>query len=196
MKPTKNKVFCKNCDRTKILFETEKKAENFIKFNKEEIEAEAGYSPQRSYYCLFCGGWHTTSLKENRGASKKEKMFEQLMQVKHVTACKKNSADHYQEKRNEIMKELESQIKEMDTLQKENFFSENINILKQKIALVSNSINITDTEKLKELRLNLEMLYIVRKQNGFQKKINNVFEKLVEKEFEEYRLWIEKNGTN
>ena len=49
MKPTKNKVFCKDCGRTKMLFETEKKAENFIKFNKEEIEAESGYGPQRSY---------------------------------------------------------------------------------------------------------------------------------------------------
>ncbi len=46
MKPIKNKVFCKNCGRTKMLFDTEKKAENFIKFNKEEIETESGYGPK------------------------------------------------------------------------------------------------------------------------------------------------------
>mgnify|MGYP001588486806 CR=1 FL=1 len=82
MKPTKNKVFCKDCERTKMLFETEKKAETFIKFNKEEIQKESGYSPQRSYYCLFCDGWHSTSISKKIGVSKKERMFEQYKQEK------------------------------------------------------------------------------------------------------------------
>jgi len=82
MKPTKNKVFCKDCERTKMLFETEKKAENFIKFNHEEIEAESGYSPIRSYFCIFCGGWHITSLKEKIVISKNEQMFEEYKHEK------------------------------------------------------------------------------------------------------------------
>ena len=36
MKP-KNRVFCYDCGRPKLLFETEKKALNFIKFNADEI---------------------------------------------------------------------------------------------------------------------------------------------------------------
>jgi hypothetical protein len=65
MKPTKNRVYCKDGARVKMLFETEKKAATFIKFNKEEIESESGISPSRSYYCIACNGWHVTSKKEN-----------------------------------------------------------------------------------------------------------------------------------
>ena len=61
MKPTKNKVFCIDCGRTKQLFESEKKANNFIKFNSEEILEQGEKTPVRSYYCLSCGGWHVTS---------------------------------------------------------------------------------------------------------------------------------------
>lgn len=61
MKPTKNRVFCYDCGRNKMLFETEKKANNFLKFNAEEIEEESGKRPVRSYFCQSCCGWHITS---------------------------------------------------------------------------------------------------------------------------------------
>lgn len=64
MKPIKNRFFCKDCSRNKMLFETEKKAEAFIKFNGDEIEKETGYKPERIYFCDYCNGWHTTSKKE------------------------------------------------------------------------------------------------------------------------------------
>lgn len=64
MKPTKNRVFCKDCGRLKMLFESEKKADTFIKFNSTEIEEESGFKPERSYYCVYCAGWHTTSQKD------------------------------------------------------------------------------------------------------------------------------------
>lgn len=61
MKPTKNRVFCVACQRTKMLFETQAEADRFISFNKEEIEDENGRAPIRSYYCKLCGGYHVTS---------------------------------------------------------------------------------------------------------------------------------------
>lgn len=64
MKPTKNRVYCKDSGRKKMLFETEKKANTFIKFNSEEIAAESGFGPSRSYFCIFCNGWHVTSKAE------------------------------------------------------------------------------------------------------------------------------------
>ena len=60
MKPSKGRVFCLECRRHKLLFDSEKKAELFIKFNADEIEESSGYVPVRSYYCIACGGWHVT----------------------------------------------------------------------------------------------------------------------------------------
>lgn len=64
MKPIKNRVFCPECGRAKMLFESREKALNFIKFNKEEILEETGFAPKRCYYCDACGGWHLTSRDE------------------------------------------------------------------------------------------------------------------------------------
>ena len=61
MKPTKNRQFCIDCGKTKMLFETEQNALNFIKFNKDLILEESYKAPVRAYYCKTCGGWHVTS---------------------------------------------------------------------------------------------------------------------------------------
>lgn len=58
MKPIKNRVFCNECRRTKMLFESENKALNFLRFNAGNFE---GTSPTRVYYCSACFGWHVTS---------------------------------------------------------------------------------------------------------------------------------------
>lgn len=61
MKPVKNRVYCYDCGRNKMLFESEKKALNFIKFNGDNIEEESGKKPLRAYFCQSCCGWHITS---------------------------------------------------------------------------------------------------------------------------------------
>ena len=61
MKPVKNRVYCYDCGRQKMLFADEKKAENFIRFHQDCDEFEKGYKPSRSYFCSVCGGWHITS---------------------------------------------------------------------------------------------------------------------------------------
>lgn len=66
MKPTNNRVFCIGCKHPKMLFETQTKADNFIKFNRDEIASSSEKVPTRSYYCSFCCGWHVTSV-ENEG---------------------------------------------------------------------------------------------------------------------------------
>ena len=177
-------MFCRDCDRTKMLFETEKKANNFIKFNKLKIEIESGFSPERSYYCLFCGGWHLTSISEKIGLSKKEKMLEQFkkQETKNLS---------FEDKQTFIIKQIESQIIGMEPHRKEHFFSENISVLEKRIELLCNSDSSNNKNKLKELRQNLNLLYIVRKRNGFQKKVDYLGE-LREKKMEEYRLWVER----
>ena len=61
MKPIKNHIYCIGCRKSKMLFETQAKADNFIKYNSEGIKEENGKAPVRSYYCEFCGGYHVTS---------------------------------------------------------------------------------------------------------------------------------------
>ena len=58
MKPTKNRMFCRECNRPKMLFGDEKQALNFLKFNTGEYEEQV---PLRAYYCNACMGWHITS---------------------------------------------------------------------------------------------------------------------------------------
>ena len=59
MKP-KNRVMCPDCGRPKMLFETEKKAETFIKFNASAINPK-GDRTIRVYYCPACCGYHISS---------------------------------------------------------------------------------------------------------------------------------------
>ncbi|MDI9862705.1 hypothetical protein QM480_00110 [Flectobacillus sp. DC10W] len=176
-----------------MLFDTEKKADNFIAFNQEEIRNEAGYAPQRSYFCLFCGGWHITSIKEDIGKSKNEELLEKLLiekaNKKEKTPYEKFKINH-QENRNKLFLEIESKIKELDNNEKELFFKEQISFLNKEIEEISNSTNQNDKELLRELRQKLDVTYIVRKQNGFQK-VNNKFNEKLE---EEWLSWLKKNG--
>lgn len=61
MKPTKNRVYCIDANKAKMVFESKKKALNFIRFNAEEMMNEGKKVPVRAYYCSACGGWHLTS---------------------------------------------------------------------------------------------------------------------------------------
>jgi hypothetical protein len=215
MKPTKNKVFCNNCNRAKMLFETEKKAENFIRFNKEEIEAESGVVPQRAYYCLFCGGWHITHYKEKRGKTRNEKLFEVFNPAKDVseynlipdTPLKKpndvskpekqqndnnqkrsknkkakskpsqNNAQKTitqkpltgpvkkqsnQEKIDVERQYIEKQINRLHTAEQDKFVSINISLLKNEINTLTDPVALN--KRIKDLRVTLEIYYIIKKQ--------------------------------
>ncbi len=63
-KPSKKRIFCPDCGKSKILFETEKEAQTFIKFNSEEIENGEKLRP---YYCPACCGYHVSHKKHYRG---------------------------------------------------------------------------------------------------------------------------------
>lgn len=81
MKPTKNHYYCYDCGKTKMLFETEKKALTFIRFNAEEIASHNadGKAPSRAYYCVACLGWHTTgSLEPPTHSSRVEQYLRSL----------------------------------------------------------------------------------------------------------------------
>lgn len=76
MKPTNNQVYCIGCKHPKMLFETQTKADNFIKFNRDEIASSSEKVPTRSYYCSFCCGWHVTSVEDEGKAEANDKRDE------------------------------------------------------------------------------------------------------------------------
>lgn len=76
MKPTNNRVYCIGCRHLKMLFESQAKADNFIKFNRDEIASSSDKAPSRSYYCSFCCGWHVTSVEDEDKAEANDKRDE------------------------------------------------------------------------------------------------------------------------
>lgn len=99
MKPTRSRIYCRDSAKSKILFETEKKANNFIKFNAEEIKAESGFSPVRSYFCMSCGGYHVTSKEVAPPISRAESVLEHYTRFKEDTKTGKERMKQIKENR-------------------------------------------------------------------------------------------------
>jgi len=74
MAKPKNRVICPDCGKPKMLFETEKKAELFIKFNGEEICNDV--SKLRTYYCPACCGYHISSKPQKKKYSNTENLIQ------------------------------------------------------------------------------------------------------------------------
>lgn len=75
----KNRVFCRECSRPKMLFESEKKAQLFMKYNNEDFDAENRQVPVRAYYCEACCGWHLTHITDPlTGPSKTEQAIKRM----------------------------------------------------------------------------------------------------------------------
>lgn len=79
MKPTKNRIFCIGCQRPKMLFETQDKADNFMRFNNPIISSKSRKVPTRSYYCSFCCGWHVTSSDDNQETASTKDQRDEMM---------------------------------------------------------------------------------------------------------------------
>lgn len=82
MKPIKNRVFCKVCNRSKMLFNSKKEALRFIEFNASEIKEQNGFAPTRAYYCVLCGGWHVTSQSRGLAKAKLDEAFKHIARFK------------------------------------------------------------------------------------------------------------------
>lgn len=84
-KPSKKRIFCPDCGKPKILFETEKEANTFIKFNSEEIEHGEKLRP---YYCPACCGYHISHKKHYKGFDNRT---EEMIEDYHRDVSKKDS---------------------------------------------------------------------------------------------------------
>ena len=84
MKP-KNRVMCPDCGHPKMLFETEKKAENFLKFNMSAVNPD-GTRTMRVYYCPACCGYHISSHEyhgDNLNTDRLIKRYKESISGKH-----------------------------------------------------------------------------------------------------------------
>ena len=93
-KPIHNRVMCPECFKQKMLFETQKKADDFIKWNGEDIDTHGG--ELRSYYCPACGGWHISSkpYKEAYAHNTENliKRYENIVNAKAIDTIEKADA--------------------------------------------------------------------------------------------------------
>ena len=71
---------CPDCGRAKMLFETEKEAQTFIKFNGQELIDDV--SKLRVYYCPACCGYHISS-HGYKGGNRTEKLIKAYYTDKH-----------------------------------------------------------------------------------------------------------------
>jgi len=91
MKPTKNRLFCASSQRIKMLFPTQEKADNFIRFNADNIAEENEFTPVRSYYCPSCGGWHVTHHSNDRKYKHADNLQNKIFNLANfVNKLKKN----------------------------------------------------------------------------------------------------------
>lgn len=86
MSKPKNRVMCPDCGRQKMLFESESKANSFIKWNKNEIE---NGDKLRSYYCPACCGWHISHQKFHKDMEgRTDKLIENYNKEKELGKLK------------------------------------------------------------------------------------------------------------
>lgn len=122
MKP-KNRILCPDCGRPKILFESENKANNFIKFNASEISHG---DRLRSYYCPACCGWHVSSHKYD-GVNRTEILLNKYHRsCSNLKSRKPKASPEEQELMEQIANILCEKHKFYSKEQIRRFFKENI----------------------------------------------------------------------
>lgn len=105
MKPTKNRVFCMASKKTKMVFESKEKADNFLRFNYSEILEENETAPIRSYYCDSCGAYHITSKVKQC-----PKELESVGQEKDFFICSKGTNSDF----NALIDALEEKMSQIE----------------------------------------------------------------------------------
>lgn len=89
-----------------MLFETQSKADNFIKYNSEEILEESGKAPVRSYYCELCGGYHVTSNPSRESGEIKDNRDRQILHELDLLKKARNEFDELKEMNSSLIDKM------------------------------------------------------------------------------------------
>lgn len=199
MKP-KNRVYCYGCQKSKMLFDTQKKAENFIKYNTEGILEENGKAPVRSYYCELCGGYHVTS---STSKVKGEKMDERDQTIVRTLNNYRHWESNYVSIRDVLTKKLkeaedkmnEGEFKYIQLLYDEYQIDQNtllkmpLRIRSKFIVLLNKIRTLTEISIQVEELINLPLEEIVKKTNYIKPtKEEQKIVSLLKKKLKEYEL--------
>ena len=118
MSKPKNRIICPDCGKPKMVFESESKAKNFIKFNSDDIEFG---SDMRPYYCPACCGWHISHKQYRKSyEGRTDKLIELYRnEKKHVYPIDyENIETLYKDLKNhnfKSRKEVNQYLREMET---------------------------------------------------------------------------------
>lgn len=93
-----------------MVFESQAKADNFIRYNREDIEEENGRAPVRSYYCKLCAGWHVTSKASKAVKVLSDRRDERLLEEVDEYAKSNEEIHPYLTKADEQLSEAEQMI--------------------------------------------------------------------------------------
>lgn len=151
MKPKNNRPICADCGRPKLLFETEKKANNFIKFNGQDILRDGQtIDDLRAYYCPSCCGWHITSKPYKKTY---EHRTDRLIQRYRQEKANKTFVWLLNATNDELIKHIiKTALNENITSKKElktwlNTFFQNHNYTRQEECEIRHQINVLMTPK-------------------------------------------------
>lgn len=153
-----------------MIFETETKANTFIKFNSDEIARESGYAPVRAYHCLACNAWHLTSSREVKNLPNKTELaiaaFSQA-KVQKAEQKVKNSErrEAAREKLHIIIQDTLKTIEEIEQLIQANADDDKINKL---MAIANENHRLADniqgaTNLKKKIKARLDLLRAITK---------------------------------
>ena len=139
-----------------MLFESESKANNFLKFNGEEILNETGKTPLRSYYCVFCCGWHLTSNPSKEVGEHIEEALKKKVEI--ISEINENNKLNRKRKKSEEKALEEIRIKNQITAKLEDF---HVYLMTGRFdeaedALVSCSLDIDDLQSLEITHANAD----------------------------------------
>ncbi len=129
-----------------MLFETEKKALLFIKFNADEISEEHEVTPTRAYYCESCMGWHVTHIKDGT----------QIEQRLEESKAKQEEIEKWRaEQKQKVKTQLEEKRKEL----KPQYQAHNDNVYKLSIELFERAKSQYQEGLIKEARDSLNKAF-------------------------------------
>lgn len=195
-----------------MLFESESKASNFIKFNKDEIVKETGKAPVRSYYCQFCGGWHITSNpNEEIGARLNERDTQKINEVTELKNKVKEISQKTRIERDKLIAEYntakenlliymnlgkfdeaqECYTKATELLRNDRILWHNLNKNKIYIQHLGDILTVLEYEETHKGDVPQKLVEIVNTHEYSQLKENCVLSKTIESEIQSLKLSIE-----